>query len=128
MRAAGVALLRSSQESARGGNTTAPLVCACGAHMRVSGGGTSLYTSSLILTTLTAQRFTPQFADEKLSWGLDERPVSDRPGFQPASGPSWLLRPPEELDTADGRPAFRPVCLTRSGHPLWVLSCRGTRG
>ena len=72
--------------------------------------------------------FTPQFADEKLRWGLDERPVSDRPGFQPAGGPSGLLRPPEELDTADGRSALRPVCLTWSGPPHWVLSCRGSRG
>lgn len=58
-----VLLLR---KRARGGNAQLPPVCACGAHMCVSGRHFSVHSaSSLILTTLTAQRFTSQFADAR---------------------------------------------------------------
>ena len=80
-----LALLRSSQEMwARRKRRVASCVCVLGAHVRFRGGA-PLHKSSLTLTTLTARRFTPRFADEKLSRGLDEWPVSGRPGSQAAA-------------------------------------------
>lgn len=58
-----VALLRPLEEMwARRKRRSASCVCVLGAHVCFRG-GTSLHTSSLMLTTLTARRFTPQFAE-----------------------------------------------------------------